>query len=382
MAREVLQAGERRIARVESLRALAAVGVMLGHAWGVAHGYGQSAQDSYLARVIFGGGFGVFLFFALSGYLLYWPFARRDFGGGAPVRLAAYARNRALRILPLYYVAVLVLLVLQEHGGTAEQWWRFLGLAQNFSAATVGTVDGVLWSVIVELHFYLLLPLLALGLARVARGSPGRATAALLALGALSLAGWLALVTFAHAPSPVWRYNLPTTFFFFVPGMGLALLRLHVEHHRPGWLDGVAGRSGAWLAASALVWLAIFADYRLTPVAAIAAFLAVGACVLPLRSSPALRALDWRPLAALGVVSYSLYVWHSRIETNLDSHGAIPHGFAAQLLIAVPVSIGVAFLSYRLVELPFLRLRRRWSADSAPIEPPPAAAAAPAPVAR
>ena len=59
----------------------------------------------------------------------------------------------------------------EEGGGTRGQWWRFLGLAETFSVSTVGTVDGVLWSVIVELHFYALLPLIALGLARVARGS-------------------------------------------------------------------------------------------------------------------------------------------------------------------------------------------------------------------
>jgi peptidoglycan/LPS O-acetylase OafA/YrhL len=372
MAREVLQAGERRIARVESLRALAAAGVMIGHAWGVAHDYGRDASDGYLERIVFGGGFGVFLFFALSGYLLYWPFVRRDFGGGDRISLRTYARNRVLRILPLYYVAIVLLLLVQEDGGTREQWWRFLSLSENFSAATVGTVDGALWSVVVELHFYALLPLLAIAVARVARASLARAAVLLLAVGAASLAAWLALVTFADAPSPVWRYNLPATFFFFVPGMWLALLRLKLERDgRPAWLDGIAGGSLAWVAASAAVWLVVFVDYRLTPVAAVAAFLAVGACVLPLRSSVALRALEWRPLVALGVASYSLYVWHSRVLASLDTQPAL----------AIPAAIVVAFVSYRLVELPFLRLRRRWSTASAPIEPATPAAAAPAPAA-
>src|SRR5690349_17938475 len=83
---QIVQAGEHRLARLESLRALAAIGVAVGHAWGLAHGYNaDQTQGSYLARVLFGGGFGVFLFFALTGYLLFWPFARRHFGGGAPV---------------------------------------------------------------------------------------------------------------------------------------------------------------------------------------------------------------------------------------------------------------------------------------------------------
>src|SRR4051812_5781150 len=92
---EVVQAGGRRPARVESLRALAALAVAAAHAWGLAHAYQPATRESYFGRVVFGGGFGVFLFFALSGYLLFWPFARRYFGGGAPIDLGRYAFNRA-----------------------------------------------------------------------------------------------------------------------------------------------------------------------------------------------------------------------------------------------------------------------------------------------
>jgi peptidoglycan/LPS O-acetylase OafA/YrhL len=59
------------------------------------------------------------------------------------------------------------------------------------------------------------------------------------------------------------------------------------------------------------------------------------------------RALEWRPLALVGVASYSLYLWHVPI---LDALGG-PH--AKQLL-------AVAIASYRLVEAPFLRLRQCW----------------------
>src|SRR4051794_38574146 len=124
--REVVQAGEQRSAAVESLRAVAALGVMVAHAWGFAHGFGPSAADDPVGRIVFGGGFGVFLFFALTGYLLFWPFVRRSFGDGSPVDLGRYALNRALRILPLYFVSVAVVLLFFESGGTAGQWLRFL----------------------------------------------------------------------------------------------------------------------------------------------------------------------------------------------------------------------------------------------------------------
>ena len=98
--------------------------MLVGHVWGAHHAFGQGARDSLVARTIFGGGYGVYVFFALSGYLLYRPLAAAAFGGGK-VDLRRYAINRVLRILPLYYVVVVVLLVVQEGGGTPGQWLRF-----------------------------------------------------------------------------------------------------------------------------------------------------------------------------------------------------------------------------------------------------------------
>ena len=77
---------ELRSARIESLRAIAALGVLVGHEFVVARGL---RFDSYLDRVILGGGFGVDLFFALTGYLLFWPFARRLSGTGRGSTCAA-----------------------------------------------------------------------------------------------------------------------------------------------------------------------------------------------------------------------------------------------------------------------------------------------------
>src|SRR5213596_1717165 len=116
---QISQAGELRSARIESLRALAALAVLESHAFGYAHHWAPSAISATTAqRTILGGGSGVLVFFALSGYLLFWPFARRWFADGAAIDLRRYALNRALRILPLYFVAVVVLLLVQEHGGS------------------------------------------------------------------------------------------------------------------------------------------------------------------------------------------------------------------------------------------------------------------------
>src|SRR5437660_9649747 len=84
-AARIYQAGEARLASMESLRALAALAVLVAHVFGVAYLWRPAISDGLLHRTILGGGFAVYLFFALSGYLLYLPFARRDFA--ARIRL-------------------------------------------------------------------------------------------------------------------------------------------------------------------------------------------------------------------------------------------------------------------------------------------------------
>jgi peptidoglycan/LPS O-acetylase OafA/YrhL len=91
----------------------------------------------------------------------------------------------------------------------------------------------------------------------------------------------------------------------------------------------------------------------------------VAACVLPLRPGRLVRALEWKPLAAVGVVSYSLYMWHFPLVVHLTSAGHMLRSF----VLLVPLSLAVACVSYFAIEAPFLRLRRRW-APSAPVQRP------------
>lgn len=355
------QAGEIRSARLESLRAIAALAVLEGHVWGASVDYGHSSYDSLWHRILFGGGFGVFLFFALSGYLLYLPFARRDFGGGRQTDIGTYARNRALRILPLYYVvAVTYLAIFRPNFGT---WLRFLTFTENFSSSTVARVDGPMWSLAVELLFYALLPLLALAIARVARESVVCATSLLLIVGAAA-AGyrWVAFLGAAH-PGRLVQYNLPATFFFFIPGMLLALAKARTERESRNVLPGIFGWSSVWIVASALCWGILFWRYQWDLLAGAASFLLIGASVLPLRRSITFTALEWRPLAMVGIASYSLYLWHLPIVNALGTHAL--GGYIGHLVVATAVCVAVALLSYRLIESPFLRLRHRWGDTAA-----------------
>jgi len=361
----ITQAGEVRSARIESLRAIAALGVMEGHIFGQAHLWGPTVKEGLRHRVLLGGGFGVYLFFVLSGYLLYWPFARRALAGDGALSLGRYARNRALRILPLYFVVLVTLMVAVEGGGSLDRWWRFALFAENFSTRTFASVDGAMWSLVVELHFYALLPLIAFGVHRLARGSLKRAAGCLAVLGLAAFGLRLATFQLAAAPDPLLRYSIPSLFGFFATGMLLALLRLEWERRPPRRLKGWLGHSDVWLAAAAGVWLVIFWRYDLEPLAAVACFLMIGACVLPLRAGRLMSVLQWRVLAGIGVISYSLYLWHLPIVLNLAETSWAPKTFLPMLVLVGGLCIVVAMASYRLVEAPFLGLRRRW-AGSAP----------------
>lgn len=332
----IVQAGELRSSRIESLRALAALGVLEGHVYGVTHGFAP-ALGSFGGRVLLGGGFGLELFFALTGYLLFWPFVRRMLTDGGRVSLPGYVANRALRILPLYYIALVILFAAQG-GGEPSQWWRFALFAENYSRATFASVDGPMWSLVVELQFYALLPILAWVISRVARRSARRAALVVAGLALLGLAARAALLH--HFPGEViWRDSLPGMFVFFTSGMMLALVRFAWERGLPAWLSRFARQADAWLLASAALWTAVFWRYDLDVAVLGACLLAIGACVLPLRSSFLVRCLEWCPLATLGVAAYSLYVWHlpiviglSRIPVLHGSHGGARARGRARLL--------------------------------------------------
>jgi peptidoglycan/LPS O-acetylase OafA/YrhL len=362
----VVQAGELRSARVESLRALAAVGVLVSHVWLFTHSAGAGPTANYLGRSLYGGGLGLILFFALSGYLLFRPFARHYFEGERAVPLRRYALNRILRIVPLYVVVISALLVLTQHGGSLSQWLRFGTFTQGFFSDTIATVDGPAWSLVVELHFYILLPVIAWGLARLSR--EGLARAAML-VAAVMLAGTVARILFVHGVverSELWRYNLPTNIQYFGPGMLLALLEIAWRRSRPRWLRGLVARSDAWLAAAVALWLIAVLDYRNDLVVFGAAFLTVGGCALALHPGVLWRVLEWRPLTALGLASYSLYLWHLPVVDYLYQLKRVPHGFLfLQLPVALLVCTAVAAVSYRAVEKPFLRLRRNWANTTA-----------------
>jgi peptidoglycan/LPS O-acetylase OafA/YrhL len=337
---------------------------------------------------------GVVVFFVISGFLLYLPYARSIQTGSPLPGWRAFAARRALRILPGYWAALTLLawagLVV---GVISPDWWRFFGLAQVYDPRTLKSGLGVAWTLCVEISFYATLPVAAWAIARLARtrSSAGSvrlqlAVIAGFALCSLGVRAWLAQSLLMPVPDAriVLATALPGLLDWFAVGMGLAVLRA-------GWEEGtqispvlvaLARRPGlCWLVATVVYLCGVLAQHGELFLSSygVATHLAIGIAatlvVLPAvlqqpraRRSVILSLLCTRPLVWLGTISYGMYLWHVPFLQTLDRWTGNPRGALAFAGLFVATLAGAACLgtaSWYLVERPAQEWwrRRRGSAD-------------------
>src|SRR3954447_23693354 len=155
---------------MNGLRALAALAILIFHADLGFYLFGSRDADAWTARYLLHLDVAVPIFFVLSGFLLYRPYARAHQGGSAPTATRQYYLRRALRILPAYWVVLTVILLTGRGGVTGvDLIWQYT-LTYVYSYATLGDGLPQIWSICVEASFYLLLPLLAWAIGRRAGG--------------------------------------------------------------------------------------------------------------------------------------------------------------------------------------------------------------------
>ena len=389
----------RRLPGIEGLRALAASSVLVFHVWIDGSPEDGPVDVGFVTRLMPDLAFGVTLFFTLSGFLLYRPFVAALLRSEHQPSIGRYLRNRALRIVPAYWAILLVsALVLRTvlvrdpneelvPGSitSPELLAKHALLLQHYEPETVATGIGPAWSLAVEAVFYLALPLLVLLAFFCARRARSRATLRLAALSAplvllvLGLVGKVATAVFLPTEgglSASW-YSVATRSFLcqadlFSFGMAVAVLRVEAE-------DGrllLRGRRRLAVAAAALAAYAVTAkstdwnqlsESPFGTLMALACALLLALVVLPPspgRTSKLAEALEWRPLVVVGLVSYSLFLWHEPLVFWLRDHGLTMDGtlgFAANIAIVGGVAFALSVASYRLVELPALRRKVRTS---------------------
>lgn len=361
-----------RLPGIEGLRALSALGVLTWHVWshptlspvyGVAVGPLTRPLDT--ARV------GVAMFFVLSGFLLYRPFAAAIVRGTPLPSVGRYARHRFLRIAPAYWTVLLAVAVLFQHAllHRPVELLANLTLTQTYVPAyqydwsvAYGIVPA--WSLTVEVAFYVVLPLLVVGAARLTyAGRLSRRAAAGLPVAGLALVGSVSTVVgdeLVH--SSIWEVGFLAHAHWFAAGMAVALVRIASEDGR--------GRASRWWPAAALAAVVLppvavegyqrgalsFLDEQSLLVVACAAVLAL--VVIPHRGPRVARVLEWRPLVSAGVVSYSAFLWHEPIlralrDRHLTHGGALGLGLDLALVLALTAVASAA--TYRWIERPAMR---------------------------
>ena len=223
-----------RVDSLTGIRAVAALLVVLTHA---AYTTGKYPQG-YVGLVYSRMEIGVPIFFVLSGFLLFAPWVKAAASGGPPPSVRRYAWHRVRRIMPAYAVTVVAAYLLYHFrtagpnpGHTWEGLFRNLTLSQiytdNYLYSYLHQGLTQMWSLAVEVAFYVALPLLAyllLVLLCRRRWRPGLLLAGLAGLAMVSPA-WLILVHNTDFLPDGARLWLPVYLAWFVGGMVLAALQ-------------------------------------------------------------------------------------------------------------------------------------------------------------
>lgn len=330
--------------QLDSLRAIAVSLVLLMHFW-------------LPASII--GSIGVRVFFVLSGFLITdILIAMRGGDGAFQTRPAAWLNffiRRALRLWPVYFVLLGGALLLDLDGLRETAAWHILYasnilyvLHQRFDPWVVGHW----WTLSIEQQFYLIWPFFVLL-------PPRRALKWIMIATVFATALWMYGIDRVSDNEWVGSLLLPGSMDALAAG-GLLSLALRDRAHVPQWLWILTA-----LALPGIIGLlAIGAmDWPLSMISLPPMMLAVALAHVGVRG-PLGRLLEARPVVAIGRVSYGIYLYHMFVLYGLLKLGMVMPLLAGpgplMFLVGAPLTVGIAFVSWRLIEAPANRLKRHF----------------------
>lgn len=366
---------------LDSLRAVGALAVLTTH---VAFQSGAFVNNGTWGALLARLDVGVAIFFVLSGFLLARPYLARRAVAQPHPGTGRYYWKRFLRIYPVYVVTVVLALVLipENHDVDLAEWLHTLTLTNIYTSSTMPQGLTQMWSLAVEVSFYLVLPLLmflALG-----RSGPLRPVRVAVLLGAmLVLSCWWhldlaeALGDHTDGSPALW---LPAYLTWFAVGIGLALVHvLDQARERPPALcrrlDLLAASPGVcWTLVLGLMLVAstslagpnlLYASTNAESLTKHLLYAAIGGLVVltGIRSVPDsryARLMSARVPRRLGHISYSVFCIHLPIlyfVVEVTGFGLF-QGHTWEIWgLTVVLTLAVSEVLYRVVELPAMRLR-------------------------
>ena len=369
-----------RVATIDGLRGLAVIGVVWYHIWQISW---QSAVvpfvDFSFQPIAETGFLGVDLFFFISGFVLMLPYAHAHLTGAPRPSLRHFFGRRFLKIVPSYLFAIAALIAIgYQTYPSLRDAVRDVGFhllfVHDWFALTNGSIDGVMWSLGVEIQFYLLFPLLVLAFVRW----PLRTALAMFAVAN----GWRLWCMFSDHYFYAQRLEqLPAYVDFFAAGMLAAFAYVAIATLRPR----LAERRWAFTALSIAGFVAVgllivncydhVGDHPWPETWKVQwrSALAIAFLATALGSLFAVRAyqlvLGNRLLLFLAAISYNLYLWHQPLGRLLVKLHVPPYATAdphedvswrlAVVFVALGLSVTVAAVLTYAFEQPIMRLAGR-----------------------
>ncbi|MDG4834053.1 acyltransferase [Solwaraspora sp. WMMD1047] len=361
-----------RLAALDGVRVLGASAVIGQHVGFITGVITRESWGGWIAMM----DFAVALFFVLSGFLLFRPYAKAAASAAPRPGVRRYYWRRALRILPAYWLVVAVCLTVLREDGPAPlgDWVRHLTLTQIYEIGQIRRGLGQTWSLATEVAFYLLLPLVAVAL--TGRGWRPARTLAATGIGLLITIGWLVAMGAGALDTGLHIMWLPSYAAWFAAGMALATAHVALRTGTAPRAWGILDRLGCaplacWSIAVGLLAVAT------TPVtgprglvaptagefaAQLGLYLAVAVLVMiPLIFGPTTRTstlVGSAPVRWFGTLSYGMFLWHPFVLDmiyRVEGRAYFTGNPVRIYLMTWTGAVVFAAVSYYLLERPLMR---------------------------